>query len=107
LGAASVSDTAHILFSIEMVSVIAYLATCLRLFSYLKENHEAVWDRLGRPSFLNNSIQNNILFLRFMAGRKWRDMNDPALRRLALTFYGLFALCAVSFASFAAVGFSN
>jgi len=40
-----------------MVDVVIYLAFCIVLFSYLRRNHRATWERLGSPSlFWNNSI---------------------------------------------------
>lgn len=63
------------------------------MFSYLKRAHPEAWDKLGRPSFLNNSIQNNFLFFGFMIHRKYLALKDPKLNQLCLTIWVVFDLC--------------
>jgi hypothetical protein len=52
------------------------------LFRLLRERHPAVYDSLGRPGFLNNSIQNGFSVLRFILGGYFRQTQDAELIRL-------------------------
>jgi hypothetical protein len=63
--------------------VICYLSVISYFFRYLRQHHEAVWIELGSPSlFLNNSIRNNLLVLKFLVLRRYRRIKDPRAIRL-------------------------
>lgn len=32
---------------------------------------------------MNNNVSNNILFMKFLYGRHWRNLNDPGIEKLA------------------------
>jgi hypothetical protein len=57
----------------------------------------------GSPSlFWNNSVRNNVLFLRFLLSAKWRELGDPevgtvvlGLRWLIVIYFILSVLCVV------------
>jgi hypothetical protein len=72
----------NVVWLIGLVTVIIYLGLAISLNSYMRNNHAAQWDELGRPTFLNNSIANHILFLRFfMFGSLYRSLNNKKINR--------------------------
>jgi len=54
-----------------------------RMVSYLKKNHYKTWESLGKPSFLNNSIQSSIKTKAFLFKRKYLELNDATLSKKA------------------------
>jgi hypothetical protein len=67
-----------------IVCVIAYLCCVKSLFSYLKAHHPATWMALGSPTlFLNNSIRNNWVFLKFLFSRE-QGGGDPGVVNRAI-----------------------
>jgi hypothetical protein len=66
-----------------VVCVIAYLCCVKSLFSYLKAHHPATWMSLGSPTlFLNNSIRNNWVLLKFLFSRE--QGRDPGVVNRAI-----------------------
>jgi hypothetical protein len=61
---------------------VVSVAMMSELFRLLRERHPAVYDSLGRPGFLNNSIQNGFAVLRFILGGHFRRTQDAELIRL-------------------------
>jgi hypothetical protein len=54
------------------------------LTDYLKKNHVGVWEALGSPSlFINNSIKNNWLFIKFLFKKEYLSVNDIVFQRMA------------------------
>jgi len=50
----------------------------------LRQEHSTEWDRLGRPTLLmNNSIQNSVKFLRFLAKKDYLSLRDAELTNRA------------------------
>jgi len=81
-----------------MIDTVVYLVLCVVMFSYLKRNHLATWDGLGSPSlFWNNSIRNNMLFLKFLLWRDYKRLNDSTLTQIANATLMLFWVAAVLF----------
>lgn len=63
------------------------------LLSYLKKELPEVWSDLGSPTLLsNNSVENNILMLKFLWGKKYLQINDVKFQRIARTnhYFGIF-----------------
>ena len=58
---------------------VVSVAMMTELIRLLRECHAAVYDALGRPGFLNNSIQNGFAVLRFILGDHFRQTQDPEL----------------------------
>ena len=46
---------------------------------------------------MNNSISNNILFMKFLFKRNWRGLNDKGLAKLGNTMLVFFAFYIVGF----------
>ena|SRR5579871_4733724 len=73
--------------------ILVYLACCVALFSHLKRKHTGVWETLGSPSlFWNNSLRNNVLFLKFLLRRDYAPLNDPTLSKIAIATAALLSL---------------
>jgi hypothetical protein len=82
-----------ILFWPFMVLVLAYLVVTGFFLNYLKRAHHEVWLELGSPTlFLNNSIKNGFLTLRFLYSARHKNLNDPHLTRFIWLIRGLSAL---------------
>ena len=72
-----------ILFIILVVMTIFGIALPSYIQNYLKKYHESTWEEIGSPSlFLNNSIQNNHLFGKFVKQQISRGIEDPFLTKL-------------------------
>lgn len=79
---------------------VIYLILVAILFHYLKRVHTSLWNQLGSPLiFWNNSLRNNLLFLRFLLRRDYRTVADPKLTLLATVIFWLFCVCAALFAA--------
>jgi hypothetical protein len=61
---------------------VVSIAMMTELFRLLRERHPAIYDSLGRPGFLNSSIQNGFAVLRFILGGHFRQTQDADLIRL-------------------------
>lgn len=81
-------------------TVIIYLAAVVYMFSYLRRAHPQTWTEIGSPSFLNNSVKNNFLFLGFIFRRRYCALGDEKLNRLCLLILVLFGVCSVMFVAF-------
>ena len=58
-----------------------------RLLRLLKEKHTDIWDELGRPDFLRNSIKNNLKVLKFLQTRQYAKLNNPKLSKICVALY--------------------
>jgi len=62
------------------VMVLVWFFQLSKMFTYLRENHLQEYREMGEPTlFLNNTIKNNIAFLRFIRGSKPSELNDDYL----------------------------
>jgi hypothetical protein len=53
---------------------------------------------MGKPSLImNNSISNNISFMKFLFKREWKELNDPALSTLGQSMLVFFAIYTIGF----------
>ncbi|MGH2620294.1 MAG: hypothetical protein ACRDHG_06945 [Anaerolineales bacterium] len=83
---------------IALVGLVVLLLWRVRgVLAHLETRHPGTWVELGKPTLVwNNSLANNLTFLRFLIRRQFRGLNDPQLEascRFLLFLYGLgFAL---------------
>ena len=86
-----------LLLAVLPISAIVWFVAMARLYRILRSRHSATYGRLGRPTlFLNNSPQNSLATIQFLLGGKFRQLNDPELKRLGTLMQFLFyAYCAV------------
>lgn len=60
-----------------------YVFYLYRLLTYLKLKLPTQWQELGSPSIIaNNSIQNNILLLKWLLSRNYLKLEDKKVTRL-------------------------
>ena len=85
------------LFLFFMSEIILALVVVFYMFNYLKRMHPETWAQIGSPSFLNNSIKNNFLFIGFMFRRKYLTLGDPKLNQLCLLIWALHAIALILF----------
>ena len=70
-------------FAFLAAAVIAYLVLHDRLFARVKQRHAAIWEGLGKPSFLDTAPPGESLrVLRFVLQRQYAQANDPVLNEL-------------------------
>jgi hypothetical protein len=78
---------------------LPYMGLALFLMYYMRDNHPSVWDALGQPSFLNNSIANGYRGFRYFILRSdYQSLNDPFLNKLVIVMKSLFAIFFLLFA---------
>ena len=81
-----------ILFAILVGAVVIWFFLCYRLFGILETRHPDKFDAMGRPSLImNNSISNNIHFLKFLVNREWAGLGDAGLETLSKAMLVFFA----------------
>ena len=73
-----------------------------RLLKHLRKNHLKAWIELGSPSFLNNSIKNNLSVTMFYIRKKYLQLDDEyvaktgaALNILTTVFIFIFVLMGI------------
>ena len=93
-------------FVIFMGATVAWLVLVWRLFTLMKARTPDAYASIGQPHmFWNNTISNNLLFLRFLLGGGYANVNDDGVRRLC-TFLRVFFWCyLVGFLAFGAAVF--
>ena len=65
-------------------AVFGWFYLCHRLFTQLSSKHPKAYEAIGKPILImNNNVSNNILFMKFLYGRHWRNLNDPGIEKLA------------------------
>ena len=70
-------------FAVLFGAVLVWFVLTGHLFRLLREDHCEVYESLGSPSlFLNNSIKNNWLGLRFLVTGRYRELGDARVTRL-------------------------
>ncbi len=79
-----------IIFGIFFCSIFFWFYLCHRLFKDLRLRHPDKYELMGNPSLIrNNSLANNISFIKFLIKREWRELNDSSITSLGkgmLTF---------------------
>jgi hypothetical protein len=87
------------LVAVQFVGTLVYLVLIGTLLASLKRDHANVWESLGRPSlFLNNTIRNNVLVLKWLWRKGYSDLQNPATRRHASTVRTLLLMLFMNFA---------
>ncbi|MBL6937446.1 MAG: hypothetical protein ISS15_14090 [Alphaproteobacteria bacterium] len=82
-----------------IAAIIVYNGSIAYLMRYLRQRHNETWVALGSPSlFLNNSIRNSILMLRYLFRSDYRSLGDPSLNRVIWTVRTLFTIAGVGVA---------
>ena len=90
-------DLYKVWFGGLFVLVLVWFGLCLKLFRILKTRHPNIYQSIGEPSFLNNTVSNNILLVKYLFKREWRAVDDAGLSKLS---YFLLAYWCFYFLSF-------
>ena len=66
------------------------------MFNILRTRHPEKYEAIGKPSLImNNSLSNNISFIKFLFKREWQDLDDAGLASLGkgmLTFFVIYSV---------------
>ena len=85
---------------VMMAMVVTWFILMNRLFKILRTRHPDTYNSIGRPTlFPNNSIQNGFLAIRFLLGKRYRQIQDPELHSLCNflnVFFWLYSLVFIS-----------
>lgn len=85
--------------SLALLLIIGVVQTH-RVISILREEHEDLYDSLGRPTLLlNNSVSNSSRLVAFIWSGRVREASDPDLLRCALRLRWIRAAYVVFFAT--------
>jgi len=72
-----------ILFGILFCSVFVWFYLCHKMFGILRIRHPEKYEAMGKPTLImNNSISNNLSFMKFLFKREWQELNDDGLASL-------------------------
>jgi len=89
-----------ILFGILFCSVFVWFYLCNKIFDILRTRHSEKYDAMGKPSLImNNSISNNLLFMKFLFKREWQELNDEGLANLSKSMLIFFVIYIILFFS--------
>lgn len=78
------SELFPIMFGILFCSVFVWFFLCFRIFKILELRHPSKYEEMGKPSLImNNSLSNNIAFIKFLFKREWLALKDPGLASLS------------------------
>lgn len=81
--------------SLGVVTLI-WFYLIVTLFKRLKHNHHDTFVEMGEPAlFWNNSLNTTYLFMKFLFGRKYKELGDEKLTRHCLLMFWVFWLDAV------------
>jgi hypothetical protein len=92
------SDALGLLLPIFAALVLWYLIEVGLFFNYIKDADSELWERLGRPSILNNnSPSNSMKFVKFIAGGDYKSskafaVSPGRLQRIRILFFGTAAV---------------
>lgn len=99
--------TAVVFFLLGFVCAMAWNVVYPRFLGRLRTHHTAVWDRLGRPKYIELRFAPAIAALRFLLYRHYLPMEDKSLVSLAawsrIALIGTVAGMALAFAFIAPV----
>lgn len=79
-------------FGILGGSTIVWLFMAASMFRQLRERHPEAYERLGKPSLLNSTIENNTLSAEFILRAQYRELGDPMISQLGNRMRFFFAL---------------
>lgn len=87
-----------IMLGVLFCAVLVWFFLCYQLFRILETRHPTKYEAMGKPSLImNNSISNNIRFLRFLFRREWQGLGDSGLESLSKFMLGFFTAYLVLF----------
>ncbi len=87
-----------ILFGVLFCSVFVWFFLCYRIFKILETRHPEKYESMGKPSLImNNSLSNNIAFMKFLFKREWRALSDSGLETLGNFMLVFFAIYTAGF----------
>jgi hypothetical protein len=87
-----------IIFGILFCSVFVWFYLCNRMFKILRTRHPEKYEAMGKPGLImNNSLSNNISFMKFLFKREWQELNDAGLASLGK---GMLIFCVIYLALF-------
>ncbi|ATX80710.1 hypothetical protein Ga0123461_2309 [Mariprofundus aestuarium] len=99
------------MFTVLFCSVFVWFFLCFKLFKILETRHPETYKTMGSPTLImNNSLSNNISFMRFLFKREWRDLNDDGLSSLGkgmLTFFVIYSICFIFIFFAVALGYAS
>jgi hypothetical protein len=79
-----VNDVKTFLFGILFGAVAIGFFLIHRVYEILEKRHPEKYEAMGSPSLImNNSISNNISFMKFIFKLEWKDLGDPSLSNLS------------------------
>lgn len=72
-------------------AVFLWVVLVSRLYARLKERAPQVYAAIGEPHVIdNNTLSNNLAFLRFLLKRDFASVDDPEIRHLSVWLLVLF-----------------
>ena len=94
-------------FAVLAVMVFVWLGLCIWTFRRLEGSHPEKYAELGRPSlFLRNSVENNLLFMRFIWRNEYQALNDLPLTRICIVMKAFFCVYFLIFVSMLSLFFT-
>ena len=82
MAASALAIVTGLLVAGGIVGVFVWFVLVSRFFTHLRTLHPSAYASIGSPTLLNNTPANSTLFLRYLLGRKYRQLADPALTKL-------------------------
>ncbi len=94
------TDAFPIIFGLLFCMVFIWFYLCNKMFNILRTRHPEKYEAMGKPTLImNNSLSNNISFIKFLFKREWRELNDDGAASLGKGMLVFFALYTVVFFS--------
>ena len=85
------SDPLFLALVVLLAAAFVWLALVWRLFAMMKLRTPDAYASIGAPHIiLNNTIPNNVLFVRFLLGGQYAAVGDVGVRRLCAFLRALF-----------------
>lgn len=86
------------LFLALICAALVWFILCHRMFGILQTRQPQRYAEMGKPSLIkNNSLSNNLAFLKFLLRRDWKTLDDEGVALLGNTLLVLFAACSILF----------
>jgi len=77
----AIDALAFLAFVIALLCAVIHLAARELAASRLRKSHTDVWERLGGPGLLRNSISNQSNAARYYRSGRYKELNDRILDR--------------------------
>jgi hypothetical protein len=88
-----------------LCAVMVWFVLCHRLFKLLKTRCPQKYTSMGSPGLImNNTIRNNISFIKFLFWREYQELNDQGIIKLS-RFMHVFIVVYLAIFLFFALGF--